>query len=184
MVFLPGHHAFNTNITVTNVARLTMQGEASSGNIATVVCHGSVGLSFASMVEFKIYYLQFTACSRSFGGPPPSRYCALLLQCTQLAELVNCSFYDNIGNALIVKNTSVTLTGNSEFVHNHCESNSCIGGGGIVTLSSNVTITGNTTFLENFGIFPGPTNDGGVAIYANNTILSFSGISNFIHNSA
>ena len=87
MVFLPGRHALNTNITVTNVARLTMQGEASSGNIATVVCHGSVGLSFASMVEFKIYYLQFTACSRSFGGPPPSRYYALLLQCMQLAEL-------------------------------------------------------------------------------------------------
>ena len=184
MVFLPGYHALNTNITVTNVARLTMQGEFSSGNIAKIVCHGSVGLSFTNMVEFKIYSLKFTACSRSFGGPPPSRYYALLLQSTQYASLVHCSFYDNIGNALAVRNTSVTLAGNSEFIHNHCESNSCIGGGGIAILSSNVTITGNTTFLENFGIFHGPTNDGGVAIYANNTVLRFSGISNFANNLA
>ena len=184
MVFLPGHHALHTNITVTNTARLTMQGQSSSGNVATVVCHGSVGLSFTNMVEFKIYSLHFTACSRRSGDPPPSRYYALLLQSTQYAALVNCSFYDNIGNALLVENTSVSLDGNSEFIHNYCESNSCIGGGGIRALSSNITITGNATFLENLGIFHGPTNDGGVAIYANNTILSFSGISNFSNNLA
>ena len=184
MVFLPGHHALHTNITVTNTARLTMQGQSLSGNVATVVCHGSVGLSFTNMVEFNIYSLHFTSCSRRSGDPPPSRYYALLLQSTQYAALVNCSFYDNIGNALLVKNTSVTLAGNSEFIHNYCESNSCISGGGIRALSSNIAITGNATFLENLGIFLGPTNDGGVAIYANNTILSFSGFSNFSNNLA
>ena len=184
MVFLPGHHVLDTNITVTNKARLTMQGGSSSGNIAKVVCYGSVGLSFTNTVEFKIYSLLFTACSRNSGGPPPSRYYALLLQSTQYAALVNCSFYDNIGNALLVENTSITLAGNSEFIHNHCESNSCIGGGGIVILDSIVAITGNATFVENLGLFHGPTNDGGVAIYANNTILSSSGINNFINNLA
>ena len=184
MVFLPGHHALHTNITVTNTTRLTMQGQSLSGNIATVVCHGSVSLSFTNMVEFKIYSLHFTACSRSSGGPPPSRYYALLLQSTQYAALVNCSFYDNIGNALLVKNTNVTLAGNSEFIHNYCESNSCIGGGGITALSSNIAITGNTTFLENLGIFHGRGNNSGVAIYSNNTILSFSGVSNFSNNLA
>ena len=142
MVFLPGHHALHTNITVTKTARLTMWGETLSGNIATVVCHGSVGLSFTNMVEFKIYSLHFTACSRSSGGPPPSRYYALLLQSTWYAALVNCSFYDNIGNALLGENTNVTLAGNSEFIHNYCEFNSCIGGGGIRALNSNITILG------------------------------------------
>ena len=52
MVFLPGDHVLGTNITVTNVTRLTLCGE-SSGKRATVVCSGSVGLSFTSMVEFK-----------------------------------------------------------------------------------------------------------------------------------
>ena len=116
MVFLPGDHALHTNITVTNIARLTMQGEASSGNISKVVCNGSVGLSFTNMVEFKVYSLEFTACSRSSGGPPPIRCYALLLQSTQYASLINCSFYDNIGNALLVKNTRITLAGNSEFI--------------------------------------------------------------------
>ena len=74
MLFLPGHHALNTNITVTNVARLNMEGDTSSGNIAEIVCHGLVGLSFTNMVELKIYSLKFKACSRSSGGPPPSRY--------------------------------------------------------------------------------------------------------------
>ena len=161
-----------------------MHGESSSGNIATIVCLGSVGLSFTNMVEFKIYSLQFTACSRSFGSCPPNRYYALLLQSTRHASLINCSFYNNIGNALVVENTGVTLAGNSEFIRNHCESNSCIGGGGIAILSSNVTITGNATFLDNLGIFHGPNNDGGVAIYANNTILCFSGINNFVNNLA
>ena len=136
------------------------------------------------MVEFKIYSLQFTACSRSFVDFLPNRYYALLLQSTQYAALVNCSFYDNIGNALLVENTNVTLAGNSEFIHNYCESNSCIGGGGIRALSSNIAITGNATFLENLGIVHGRGNNAGVAIYANNTILSFSGVSNFSNNLA
>ena len=54
MVFLPGDHTLNTNITIFDVTRLTMRGESSSGNRVTVVCNGSVGLSFTSIVELKI----------------------------------------------------------------------------------------------------------------------------------
>ena len=61
MVFLPGDHVLDTNITVANVARLTMCGDASH-NIANIVCSGSVGLSFTSIVEFEIRYLAFTSC--------------------------------------------------------------------------------------------------------------------------
>ena len=66
MVFLPGDHTLGMNITVTNISRLTMSGESSLGYLATVVCNGSVGLSFMSMVDFKIHSLTFTACGRSF----------------------------------------------------------------------------------------------------------------------
>ena len=134
--------------------------------------------------QVEIYSLLFTTYSRSSVDLLPNRYFVLLLQSTQYAALGNCSFHDNIDNALLVKNTNVTLAGNSKFIHNFCESNFCIGGGGIRTLSSNIAITGNTTIPENLGIFYGPTNDGGVAIYANITILSFSGISNFSNNLA
>ena len=69
MMFLPGDHVLDTNITVANVAGLTIHGEFSSGNRATVVCSGSVGLSLSSMVDFKIdslhgfYILQQGICT-------------------------------------------------------------------------------------------------------------------------
>ena len=61
MVFLPGDHVLDTNITVANITRLTMCGESSSGSRATVVCSGPVCLSFTSMVD---HSLAFTSCSR------------------------------------------------------------------------------------------------------------------------
>ena len=149
MVFLPGDHTLDTNIIVANVARLTMCGESSSGNRATVVCSGSVGLSFTSMVDFKMQYLGFTACSRSsrYNSTIYLNVAVVLLQSAELS-LVNCSFHNNFGNALFINNTEITLTENN-FTHNYCESNSCVGGGDIIAVSSNLTFTGNTTFLEN-----------------------------------
>ena len=186
MVFLPGDHVLNTNITVYNVTRLTMDG-ASSGHKAAVVCSGPVGLSFTSLMDFKIYSLAFTSCSRKYGSLAPTDY-ALLLQFTQNAKLVSCSFHDNIGTALVVNNTSVTLAGNSEFTHNYCQSTFCLGGGGIAALSSYVTFIGNTTFLENIALFYEPhsnTSGGGGAIYtSNNSVLSFNGNNNFTSNLA
>ena len=184
MVFLPGDHALETNIAVANVTRLTMRGKSSSGNRATVVCNGTVGFTFTSTKDLKICSLAFTFGSRKYGG---SNYLlsgnyALLLQLAQHAELVNCSFHVNIGSALMVYNTNVTLAGNTEFTHNHCTCayNSCTGGRGLTAYSSNLTFIGNTTFLENSAL----SFNGGGAIYADNTILSFKGTSNFINNSA
>ena len=196
MVFLPGDHALDTNITVASVARLTMHGESSSGNVATVVCSGSVGLSFTSMVEFKVGSLAFTSCSRKHAITIPDislniLYVAMLLQSTQHAELVNGSFHDNLGTALVVTNTNVSLVGNN-FTHNRlCGTISA--GGAIIVLSSNLRFTGNTTFLDNSAknsesctqVYIVRVIIGGGAIYAsNNTVLSFNGTSNFISNSA
>ena len=43
---------------------------------------------------------------------------ALYLQYTQSAELVNCSFQDNLATTLVVNNTNITLAGNTEFTRN------------------------------------------------------------------
>ena len=125
MVFLPGDHTLDTNITVANVARLTMCGEFFQGNGASIVCNVSVGFSFTSMVELKIYSLAFKSCSRNY--TPPVRNYALLLHSMQYTELSNLSFHDNLATALVVNNTNPTLSGNIEFTHNHCESDSCVG---------------------------------------------------------
>ena len=119
MVFLPSDHALNVNITVSNVTRLTMCGESSSGNRATVVCSGSVGLRFTSTVELKIHSLAFTSRSRKYSQPNRLDVicAALFLQSTQYAELVNCSFHGNPATALVVNNASMILAGNN-FTHN------------------------------------------------------------------
>ena len=192
MVFLPGNHTLDTNITVANLTRLTMRGESSSGNRATIVCSGSVGLSFTSMVDFKMNFLGFTSCRRKYAIMLPNSsipaamvHVALHLQSTQNAELVNCSFHDNNGTALVVDNTSITLSGNTEFAHNHVL---CTAGGGIIAVDSNVTFTGNTTFLNNSATYGQcPLVDsflGGGAIFTWNTVISFNGTNNFINNSA
>ena len=172
MVFLPGDHALDVNITVSHVAKLTMRGESSLDKKATVVCSGPVGLSFTSMVEFKIHSLVFTYCKRRYPISLLSTFVALHLQSTQYAELANCSFHDNLGTALVVKNTDIILSGNTDFTHNTpcgivTRNDDIMTAGGIMALDSNLTFTGSTTFLDSnvscsvplYGLF------GGGAIY-------------------
>ena len=200
MVFLPGDHILDTNITVANITRLTMCGQFISVSVATVVCNGSVGISFTNMVNFKMHSLVITSCSRSwsYNGHPVNF--ALHLQSALCIELVNCSFHENMGTAIAVYTTSITLT-EINFTQNGCESNSysCTGGG-TSALSSNLTFIGNTTLLENCNggisafssnlIFIGNTtflennaNQGAAGIYMLNCTMNSTGDINFIHNS-
>ena len=176
MVFLHGDHTLDTNITVTNVASLTMRGEFYSSRVVKIVCSGSVGLRFTSMVNFKIYFLAFTSCSRTYEADSAIKY-ALLLQYTQYAELANCSFHDNLATALLLFSTNVTLAGNNEFRHNHCDSGPYAGAGGITAFSSNLKFVGNTTFVDNIG-------NGGAICALHNTVVSFDGTNYFMNNSA
>ena len=105
-------------IGISNVTRLTMHVESSSGNIAPVVCNGSVGFSFMNMVDFSICSLVFTSYNGSLSySSHPASISALLLQLTQNAKLV---FHDNLGTAVTVCNTNVILAENSDFIHNQC----------------------------------------------------------------
>ena len=151
MVFLQGDHTLDTNITVANVDRLTMRGQSSSGNRTTIACNGSVGLNFTNMAEFKIDCLAFTSCNR--------KYAIALRDIPLYNVLLNCSFHDNPGTALVVNNANITLSGKSEFRHNsyllledfYCV-DCCMRGGAVTAIHSNLIFTGNTTFLENSAI--------------------------------
>ena len=100
MVFLPGNHFLDTNITVTNISRMATSGKSSSGNTATVVCNGSVGLSFTSMVEFKTHSLAFTHCGRSYAVHSGITVATLFLESIECVELLRCAFHDNFGTHL------------------------------------------------------------------------------------
>ena len=186
MVFLPGEHVLDKNITVDNVTRLTMRGGSSSDNIATVVRNGSVGFSFTNMVDFNIYSLAFTSynTSSSYVSQPASNS-ALFLQSTQHAKLINCFFHDNLGTALTVHNTNITLSGNNEFTHNQCGCDSlrCKLGCGITAHNSTLMFTGSTNFLKNrrnnFGVL---YQVGAAAILAVASSLYFTGTDNFFDN--
>ena len=187
IVFLPGDHVLDVNTTVDNVARLTMRGESSSDNIATVVRNGSVGFSFTNVVNFNIYSLAFTSYNKSWSyGSHPASNSALLLQSTQNAKLVNCSFHDNLGTALTVHNTNITLTGNNEFTHNQCGCESfserCNLGCAITALNSNLIFAGNNIFPKNRHNNVGVSEMGAGAIFAVASLLHFTGTSNFIDN--
>ena len=197
MVFLPGDHILDMNITVANISRLTMWGESSSGYVARVACNGAVGFCFSSMADFKTHSLTFTTCGRNFGG---SNFKAtLLLESVGNAELANSSFHDNVGTAIIAHDTSITLAENSEFAH---------GGGGITALDSILVLIGNMIFVENDAILgsavinvtncsltstgsihfinnsiTGGSKHPAVAIWASTSSLNFVGTSNFINNS-
>ena len=119
LVFLPGNHTLDRNITVANVARLTIYGTSSSDNIATVVRNGSVDFRFTNMVDFDIYSLGFTSYRFWSYGSLLASNSALLLQYITYVELVSCSFHDNLGSGLTVHNTNITLT-NIKFTCNHC----------------------------------------------------------------
>ena len=188
MVFLPGDHVLDRNITVANVSRLIIHGESSSDNIATVVRNGSVGFNFTKMVNFNIYSLAFTSYNKSWGyASHPASNSALLMQSTQNAKLVNCSFHDNLGNGLTVHNTSITLAEN-KFIHNQCGCESltevCKLGCGVTALNSNLTFTGNTTFLKNShnSTYLSTSEVGAGAISAVASSLHFTGTNNFLDN--
>ena len=186
MVFLSGDHVLDRNITVTDVARLTMCGESSSNSIATIVRNGSVGFSFTNMVDFNIYSLAFATynMSSSYGSCPASNS-VLFLKLTPSASLVNCSFHDNLGTALTVHNTSITLIEN-KFIHNQCGCESltdmCKLGCGITAFNSTLMFTGNTTFLSNKHNNLGASEAGAGAVLAVASSLHFTGTNNFCDN--
>ena len=167
MVFLPGHHVLETN------------------------SNGAVGLSFTSMVDFKIDSLAFTSHKRKhtitlLSISQAVVHVTLFLQYTH-AEIGNCSFHNHLGTALAVNNTNITLAGRNEFKCNHmlCGNILTAAGGAIAALDSNITFIGNTTLIDNnascsaFRMVLG----GGAISASGHTVLSFNGISNFINNS-
>ena len=184
LVFLPGDHVLDISITVTNVTRLTMRGESSSDNMATIVRNGLVGFSFTNMVDFNIYSLAFTSSNMSWSyGSQTASSSALILKFTLRANLVKCSFHNNLGTALKVCNTSIILIEN-KFIHNQCGCKSltdrCKIGCGITALNSTLMFTGNSTFLSNKHNNLRTSEAGAGAILAVASSLHFISNNNFI----
>ena len=188
MLFLSGDHVLDINVRVANISRLTMQGGFSSESIATVVCTGSVGFGFTNMVDFNTYSLAFNSDNKSLDpGSHPASNSALFIQSSLYAKLVNCSFHNNLGIALTVHHTNISLAIKNEFNNNYCAYESftdlCRIGCGITALNSTLTFTGNTTFSGNKRNSSGQGHfEGAGAILAVTSLLSFNGTNKFCDN--
>ena len=188
MLFLSGDHVLDINVRVANISRLTMQGWFSSDSIATVVRNGSVGFSFTNIVDFNICSLAFTSYNKSLDpGSHPASNSTLFLQSILHAKLVNCSFHNNIGTALAVHHTNISLAVKNEFNNNYCACESftdlCRIGCGITALNSTLTFTGSTAFSGNKRNSSGQGHfEGAGAIFAVTSSLSFNGTNKFCDN--
>lgn len=168
MVFIPGDHNLDVNITVAGISRLTMHGKSSSGYIPRIVCNGLVGFSFRSMVNLQIHFLTFITCGRNSKA-------AMVLESMDNAELVSCSFWDNLGG-IIALNSNLIFTGNTSFIGN----DTVLYSAGISVKNCSVRSNGSIHFVNNSK--PHDTNSPAVAIWALTSSLSFVGTSNFINN--
>ena len=89
---------------------------------------------------------------------------------TVLAQLTDCEFSSGV-SPLILRNSNVTLSGNSKFLNNY---NSAL-----VSYSTNITLSGTVSFVNNTGI-----RGGAMALYSSTIYLMSGLIVTFMNNSA
>ena len=193
LLFLPGNHTVDVNVTITNIHRLEILGNTSAVVPTMVVCSSNVGFTFEDIWLSKINGLAFVLCSRSRMIQADNKhlpvYYGLYLKSIQMVEIISCTFRNSAGSALGVVKSHVILRGNNFLnnnnnidcwicSHGRCYWSSTCFGGGIFAVRSNITFTGSSSFIGNSA-------DGGGGIYAaTSTNVNISGNMTFLNNSA
>ena len=195
--FLSGNHTLAANLTITNIQRLDILGDATSLTSTRIKCTGSnVGFAVRNISEVRVHNITFTYCGIShdifvrkvhtitvhkglkgiYKSKNLRQHYAVLFESVQHIEVVECIFNHNYGTALGIFKSRVTLSGNNMFSSN-CKCSNVHGcfGGGIYVEKSNAKFSGNTTFDGNLG--------GGIYAQFNN-FVSFSGSTTFKGNKA
>ena len=167
MVFLPGDHFLDTHIVVAHRAAFTMLKSPSTRleKATRIICSQPVGIFYQNTSLVKVDGLQFVSCGRNVSVP------ALLVDSVEHFEIHNCIFQSTFRSAVVVKYSSMFLSGVNRFEANNwtCE------GGGISCFRSNLSLTGNNSFVDNRA-----TRGGG--IFANNCTVGITGFSYFMNN--
>ena len=91
LIFLPGNHSLDRDITVTNVTRFVMLGDSTSHpNITSrIVCKGPHVLTFHNISMLHIHFLQISSCG-SVGRVP-----AVSVVSVSQVEILGSVFQDN-----------------------------------------------------------------------------------------
>ena len=164
MVFLPGDHTLQDDITVRNIGRLVFIGNPSfsSTEVSRIICTDAT-FPFENILMLEITDLGFHSCTIQLHGSS--------------AIFKNSSFENSTseyGGAIHAHNSTVKFGGETRFESNRA----AVFGGGIYVEESDLTFHGNTTFINNEALKRG----GG--IFVSGSTVSFSDNSSFISNSA
>ena len=141
----------------------------------------------------KVIGLAFASCGRSqishAHGTDFTTYYGLHLQSVQTAEIIDCTFQDSYGSALVVVDSHVVFRGNNDFLNNcrMCSSGNCDYWGhrsshslegGIYVHGSNLSFTGSSSFIDNLA------RDGGGIYAVANSNMDINGNTTFTCNTA
>ena len=181
IVFLPGEHVLQQNVTVTNVGRLAFIGNFSSSpaNASRIICTDAT-LTFTSIGTLEIADLDFHSCTirlntssavfnkSSFENSTSSYGGAIYTQRSTIVFDRETRFEGNraavAGGGLFAEESSLTFHGNTTFSNNEAFGS----GGGIYMIQGIVKFTGNASFISNIVHW-----FGGGGIYGNNSRLDF-----------
>ena len=179
LLFLPGNHTVNVNLTITSIHRLEILGSVVP---TRVVCSSKAGFTFKDIWLLKISGLAFVLCSRSHMVRTNILDYGLYLKFIQMIEIVDCTFKNSPGSALGVVNSHVFLRGNNNFLNNNnngrCYWSTTCFGGGIFAERSNLTFTGSSSFIGN------SAKSGGGIYAVTSSNVNVSGNMTFLNNSA
>ena len=148
------------NVIITNIQQLEILGNTSVVAPTSIVCSSKVGFTFRDIPKLRIDGLSFFSCARfhvvqfSDYDDVFTTYYGLHLRSVQMAEIIDCTFQDSYGSALVVVDSHVVLRGNNSFLNN-CKLNSSYNmnpmchGGGVFASRSNLSFTGSSSFFSN-----------------------------------
>ena len=164
MIFLPGEHALQHNITVRNIGRLVFIGNPSSSptEVSKIICTDAT-FTFENILMLEITDLGFHSCT---------------IQLHSSSVIFKNSSFENgtseYGGAIQAHNSTVKFGVETRFESNRA----AVFGGGIYAQESNLTFHRNTTFINNEAL------ERGGGIFVSGSTVSFSDNSSFISNSA
>ena len=121
--FLPGEHTLSSNIFITNINSCSLIGTQNA--TSRIRCEPGVGFAFSNILYVRIQCLVFISCGvhrivgmESVIHDPPvviTRMFALFMDSVRQIEITNSTFEDNLGSALGVNNSRLTLNGYNSF---------------------------------------------------------------------
>ena len=188
MVFLPGEHALQENVTVRNLVGFVLQHSSSSST--QIVCNNNT-FTFDNLSSIEITGLSFISCRfhlnnsqaifRDTGFRNSAAYYGGALEANH--STIDFAGFNNFegnwavmaGGAIFANDSKFTFHGNTSFINNKAMNDR---GGGVYMWSSTVSFDGNNTFVHN------SAEGKGGGIYMSHSTVSFNGNNTFVHNSA